>query len=307
VVRTYGVAAASRKTIYVNGEGAELAATDVSAVIESLDAASPIIVERAMYLTDGWGHQFGAGHESAGVTAPSTSWFLAEGATVRAFGSTGSFFNMYILIANPTPAAASVTTTYLLPDGTTVVRTFPVAGNSRQTVFVNGVDARLADTAVSTVVTATGPVIVERAMWWPGPTWATWYEAHNSMGTTETGTMWALAEGESGGGRQAETYILIANTSAVAGQAKVTLLFEDGTPATAEQTFDLLPNSRRTIYPPWDFASAVPAGTHRRYGAIIESLGATPAQIVVERAMYANDDAATPWAAGTNAVATKLR
>ena len=34
------------------------------------------------------------GHESAGVTAPATSWFLAEGAT-------GAFFDLFILIANP--------------------------------------------------------------------------------------------------------------------------------------------------------------------------------------------------------------
>jgi hypothetical protein len=39
---------------------------------------------------------------------------------------------------------------------------------------------------------------------------------------------------------------------------------------------------------------------------LIESVGTTPAQIVVERAMYANDDAGVVWAAGTNAVATKL-
>jgi hypothetical protein len=211
-----------------------------------------------------------------------------------------------VLIANPNAGAATVTTTYLLPDGTTVVKTFPVAGNSRQTVFVNGVDPKLADTSVSTVVSATLPVVVERAMWWPGPTWATWYEAHNSPGTTETGTEWALAEGEQGGGRTTETFILIANTSAFAGQAQVTLLFEDGSPAVV-QTFDLLPNSRRTIYPPWDFAAAFPAGAHRRFGSLIESVGPTPAQIVVERAMYSNDDAGVVWAAGTNAVATKLK
>jgi len=40
---------------------------------------------------------------------------------------------------------------------------------------------------------------------------------------------------------------------------------------------------------------------------LIESLGPTPAQIVVERAMYANDSTGVVWAAGTNAVGTKLR
>ena len=64
----------------------------MSAVIESINGV-PIIVERAMYL-DQPGRAFGAGHESAGVTAPATQWFLAEGAT-------GSFFDLFILIANP--------------------------------------------------------------------------------------------------------------------------------------------------------------------------------------------------------------
>ena len=66
----------------VDGEDAAgLADTDVSAEITS---TGPIIAERAMYLTDR-GQPFGAGHGSAGVTAASTNWFLAEGAT-------GTFF-----------------------------------------------------------------------------------------------------------------------------------------------------------------------------------------------------------------------
>ena len=48
------------------------------------------------------GQAFAAGHESAGVTAPATRWFLAEGAT-------GSFFDMFILIANPSTQPASAT------------------------------------------------------------------------------------------------------------------------------------------------------------------------------------------------------
>ena len=64
-------------------------------------------------------------------------------------------------------------------------------------------------------------------MWWPG-NWTTWTEAHNSPGATETGTKWALAEGEVGGTQNATTYVLIANTGAASGQAKVTLMFESG-------------------------------------------------------------------------------
>ena len=48
-----------------------------------------------------------------------------------------------------------------------------------------------------------------------------------------------------------------------------------------------------------------PTTANTRFGTLIESLGATPAQIVVERAMYTNVGGVT-WAAGTNAAATCL-
>ena len=39
---------------------------------------------------------------------------------------------------------------------------------------------------------------------------------------------------------------------------------------------------------------------------IVESIGGAPAQIVVERAMYSNANG-VHWAAGTNALATRLQ
>ena len=52
--------------------------------------------------------------------------------------------------------------------------------------------------------------------------------------------------------------------------------------------------------------AAFPQRPDRRFGAIVESVGATPAQIVVERAMYSNAGGVM-WAAGTNALATRLQ
>ena len=50
----------------------------------------------------------------------------------------------------------------------------------------------------------------------------------------------------------------------------------------------------------------VPATANRRFGAVIESIGSSPVQIVVERAMYDNAGGVT-WAAGSNNLATRLR
>jgi hypothetical protein len=270
-----------------------LASAEVSAVIESTNGV-PILAERAMYLSSP-SRVFLAGHESAAVAEPRTSWFLAEGAT-------GSFFDLFVLVANPNAAAAEIEARYLLPDGTVLTRSHQVAPSSRFNIWVDFEDPRLANADVSTTITSTNgvPVIVERAMWWPGPTASSWTEAHNAAGATETGTLWALAEGEQGGVGSAETYILVANTSSSPGQARVTVVFEDGT--TAQRTFALPPSSRTNVAVGAEFAAA--AGL--RFGALVESLGVTPAQLVVERAMYSSGGGVT-WAAGTSAVATKLR
>ena len=142
-------------------------------------------------------------------------------------------------------------------------------------------------------------------MWWPGPTPATWAEAHNSSGSTTTGTKWGLADGQMGGPKGVETYITIANTSTFAGQARVTLYFEDGS-APVDTTVDLPAQSRTNMYPPAAFPAAFPAGGDRRFASVVESLGTTPAQIVVERSMYSNASGVS-WAAGTNVLATKLQ
>jgi hypothetical protein len=291
IVQTLTVQGSSRETIPVDAQPG-LAETDVSASIRSTNGV-PFVVERAMYFSRP-GEVFSAGHESAGVTAPATRWFLAEGAT-------GSFFNTFILIANPSAQTATVEMRYLLDGGGVITVPHDIAGRSRLTINATLEDPALASANFSTIATSTNdvPIVVERAMWWPAGA-AGWHEAHNSPGEITTGTRWGLAEGESGGPSGKQTYILIANTSSFAGDARVTLLFEDGT--TAERTFPLQPNSRTNVNVEAEF----PVSSNRRYGAVIDSLGATPPQLVVERAMYSNAGGVV-WAAGTNALATKLQ
>jgi hypothetical protein len=149
-------------------------------------------------------------------------------------------------------------------------------------------------------------------MWWPGPA-NRWAEAHNSAGTTETGTKWAVAGGENGGTGQRETYLLIANTSNFAGKVKVKLYFE-GPHEAVDDTFDLKPNSRFNVpigaMEPSAERVLFPEAVGKKFGAIVESVPASnqtaPAQIVVERATYENAGGDT-WAAGANVVATKLQ
>jgi hypothetical protein len=309
VEKTYTVRAGSRATIWVDFEqfpdgsgNRALADTDVSAVIDVLSGPA-IIAERAMYLTPaGSTVLYEAGHESAGVLAPATTWFLAEGAT-------GDYFDTFVLLANPSGTDAEVRATYLLPDGSTLSKTYTVRANSRFNIWLDyeefdGVAGRpLADTAVSTTVESLNGVgvIVERAMWWPGPTPATWAEAHNSPGSTVAGTRWGLAEGVVDGSPTfTETFFLLANTSTSAARVRVTLLFDDGGPEVSRE-FDVLPRSRFNVHLPPLF----PESAGRGFGAVIESIGPNPAPIVVERAMY-NNAGGVRWRAGSNALATPL-
>lgn len=284
--RTYTVGAHARSTIWVNQEGGVLASSDVSAAIT---ADVPIIVERALYL-DG-ADVFAAGHDSAAVAGASTRWMLAEGAT-------GTWFDTFILVANPNADAADLRVDYLLPSGETFSRVHRVEGNSRATIWVDHDDARLASTSVSTTVTSTNavPVVVERSMWWGDA--AGWYEAHNSPGAIESGTLWAVAEGEAGGARAVSTYLLVANVSDAATTAVVTLYFEDG--ATDVRSVPVPAHGRATF----DCGHEVSAAIDRRFGATVESQAGAP--IVVESAMYW-DAGGRPWAAGTNALATRVR
>jgi hypothetical protein len=206
-----------------------------------------------------------------------------------------------------------VRATYLLASGAVFVKDYAVAPNSRFNIWVDAEDIPghgrvLENVAVSIELESlTGvPIIVERAMWWPGPTWI---EAHGSAGSTETGTLWALADGELGGDESVETFVLIANTSLVPGEAVVTTLFEDGT--SSEIRVAMAARSRATVAvgAPTAAGGFGPVVQNRRFGILVESVstaGSSPAQIVVERAMYSSPGGQS-WVAGTNALATKLQ
>jgi VCBS repeat protein len=285
VTRTYQVAGRSRFTIWVDQiPGFE--GTDVSADIGS---TQPIVVERAMYL-DG-DVPFVAGHAAAAVPAPALEWLLAEGAT-------GGFFDEYILLANATATTAQVQVDYLLADGMVIPRIYEIPPQSRRTIWVDWEHPWLFNAAVSARLRSVNdvPFIAERSMWWAD---GGWFEAHNSPGATSTGTRWLVSEGEVGGPDRDAMYVLLANTSAFAGQARVTLLFEGG--GTATRTFDVAANSRFNV----DVASMFPASAERRFGTLVESLGADPAELVVEWSLYGSPGARL-WELGASALGMNL-
>jgi hypothetical protein len=289
LTKSYTVNARSRFTIPVDQEDPVLASADVSARISS---DRPIIAERALYL-DALNQPFGAVLGGAGVAAPATRWFLAEGAT-------GSFFDLYVLIGNPGTTDANVSLTYLLPDGTHFTKTHLSAAQSRLTIQVDYEDPRLKDTPVSIVVDSGGvPVVVERTMWWPE---GRWYEGHLSVASSVTSKKWVLAEGEISGLHAVQTYIEIANTSPTPGVATIRWLLDGDVGSAAATTVALPPNSRTNVPVTANMLSQRYPFYGSRFGAVIESDGV---ELIVERSVYRDVDGVT-WAAGTNALATPI-
>jgi autotransporter-associated beta strand protein len=287
--RPYTVEPNSRRTIYVDQEPG-LDATDVSAIIRVTNGV-PISTERAMYVSTPE-QTFAAGTDVSGIAAPSTSWFFAEGAT-------GPFFDFFLLLANPQSTDANVSITYVTSDGGSVQKTYTVTANSRRTISVQQEDPLLDNAAIAATVTSTNgvPILAERAIFWPA---FPWYEGHASAGVTATGTRWGLADGEAGGAADTQTYILIANTGSSTATVRVTLLVEAG--GTLQREYSIPANSRFNVNAGVDFPNAM----NQRFGALVESVGATPQPIVVERSMYTNAGGVI-WAAGTNALATRLQ
>ena len=138
IVRPYTIEAERRLTVDA-GADPELVNQSFGMVVTF---SHPAAAERAMYF--GGPPLFRAGHESAGVTAPSSTWFLAEGAT-------GPFFETFVLLANPNADGRVSGSDVPAERGAApVTRTVTVPGRGRHTINIEPVDPSLANEAVAT-------------------------------------------------------------------------------------------------------------------------------------------------------------
>jgi hypothetical protein len=280
VTRMVTLAPMSRVNVY-GGEIPELANRAFGATVTF---SAPGVAERAMYFGQ---PLFNGGSVASGVQAPSTVWYHAEGAT-------GPYFDTFLLLANPGVTDATATVTYLLPAGPPVVRTYAIGAKQRVTIDVEAEDPLLADTAVGMTVTATQPVLSERAMYWPGSS-AQWFESHASFGVTMLGQRWAFGEGRVGGPSSYATFLLLANPGTVDATSTVTFLRANGT--TVQRTMTIPAQSRANIWVNTD----IPELADESFGVSVSS----SAPIFAERAMY-SDAGAVRFAAGSVVTATRV-
>ncbi len=200
------------------------------------------------------------GHDSVGVTAPARTWYLAEGCT-------GTGFETYIVVQNPSDRTANVNLTYMTTGG-------PVAGPSAAIPAYSRSSFSVADTlpsqwSVSTMVTSDVDVVAERAMYGQGRAWG-----HDSIGVTTPAAEWYLAEGCTAPGY--ETWVLVQNPNEQPAEVKLEYMTASGQvdgpklslPAKSRQTFfvsDTAPNQ-------WSVSTKVSADR----------------PVIAERSMYGN-------------------
>jgi autotransporter-associated beta strand protein len=285
VIKTVTVGATTRLTLFA-GDVPDLVNRSFGIAVHATQA---IMAERSMYFGTRPDGQLSGGSESAGVTAPSTHWFMAEGAT-------GGFFDTFILLSNPQDTAAHVQLQYLLDTGETITVPKTIAAHARLTTNIEAEDdVRLKNAAVSTVVTSDVAIIAERSMYWPGVV-LPWGEGHNSFGVVDAGTAWGLGEGRIGGPHNFHTYILLANPQTTSAEVTVSYLRESGVPVT--KTYTVAPTSRFNID-----TSSVTDLHDESFGAVIRVTNGVP--IIVERSMYW-DANGIAFSGGTNATGIPL-
>ncbi|MFN8060706.1 MAG: SdrD B-like domain-containing protein [Vicinamibacterales bacterium] len=290
IVRQYTVNPESRLTVWANLIDG-LQAASASVIVRSTNGV-PIAIDRTMY-RNAFGQTWGAGDAGSGIEAPALEWQFGEGAT-------GDYFDTFVLMANPGTSPAAVTATYRRQDGVVVERHYVVAPMSRATVWVDA-EPGLENTSMGITLHVDNgvPVVAERVMWWPGNA-STWFESHVSAGATSTGTKWAVSDGREGGSDDSETYVLVSNTASSPGSLRVTLALESGLTLTRDVAIGA--DSRFTI----DVGAMFPEARGSRFSVEVESLGASPVPIIVERSTYGSIPGQR-WASGSNVFGTKLK
>ena len=243
------VAPASRRTVLLNQVVPD---TDVSVHVTS---DIPVICERAMYRNNRTG-----GHGSIGVSAPSRTWYLAEGTT--AWG-----FEEYVLVQNPGSTPTDVTFGFTNGQGQNIDYQVSLPAHSRYTL--NAADV-VGQQDVSTFVYSDIPVIAERAMYWNNR-----IEGHASIGSATPAPVWYLAEGTTAWGF--EEWVLVSNPTDTEVQITLTCMLPGG--GTSETFYDLPARSRFSV----NLAEVVDSSD---VSVMISSDGLP---VVAERAMYWND------------------
>jgi hypothetical protein len=191
-----------------------------------------------------------------GATEPATTWYLAEGCTLPGFET-------WVLVQNPSGEPVRAGLRFITGSGEREGPSATIAAGSRRSFNVSDYAP---GESVSTVVSAGGPVVAERAMYGDGRLWGTC-----SAGSPRLSKAWYLAEGCTA--RGFETWVAVLNPGSVPVSVSVRLLTENG---AVEGPADIIAPRQRKTY---DLSGSVVS-----YNVACTLLASGP--VVCERSMY---------------------
>jgi len=184
-----------------------------------VESEKPIVIERAATSTaPRYPTLDSIAFSTLGVAAPASHWLFAD-------GGTDGVLDTFYLTYNPGPEPAEATFTYRTPAGAIARRrTVTLAPGVRTTTWVNVDDAARGRAEAWVDVTATSPILVERA-WRFDPPGRTVTQASASPGTNDASSRWIFPEMD--GQAAFDTTIVLANPSDREAVLDVNLLFAD--------------------------------------------------------------------------------
>lgn len=183
VVRTYNIAARSRKGINLNTLllGEEFGITVTS--------RTGVVAERTTYFTSGG--RTGV-HGSIGSPRAAKHWYFAD-------GSTQSGFDEYLTVLNTRDSPANLTVRYFAEGGgATTTRLHAVGPRSRMTIYLGQNNEMEPGRVFGTGLSADQPIVAERVMYfsYPGNGGRNiWTGGHVSIGAPNLSRLWLFAEG----------------------------------------------------------------------------------------------------------------
>ena len=269
VEKSYAVGPRSRFTASVNYEvGPE---QDVSIKVIS-DVF--VVAERPMYFN--YRGAWPGGHDVIGATAPSTTWYFAEGCT--RYG-----YEEWLCMQNPNGSAVRVEATYLIGGEAPQSRTYNLGPYSRYTVFVNQEVGTEKDVSVN--LQAQAPIVAERPMYFLAG--GVWSGGHDVVGASEPSETWYFAEGCTRPGFS--QWLCLANPGAVPVDVDIDFVLGTGE-VRPHPTLTVPARSRSTV----SVYAAV--GPGHDVATVVRAAG----PIVAERPVYFNYSG--KWAGGHDVV-----
>ena len=227
------VPANSRNTVNVNqsvGEGREVSC--------KVEADQVVVCERPMYFS--YGGAWSGGHNAVGAISPSKEWYFAE-------GYTGEGFDEWICVLNPGDSPANLTFSFQTQEAGLIQKTgYSVPAHSRGSFKIN--DVLGPDYQTSLKLASDVPVVAERPMYFDYSGMGAWHwqGGHCVMGAPSLSKEYYFAEGTTRSGF--EEWITLQNPNGEEISVDATYQLGQGNPVPA--TYDLAPNTRRTVFVP---------------------------------------------------------